>query len=223
MKKILLAVGLSTFLMTGLLQAEDTQKAVAKADGVYLGVGGGVTFNVAYLYTGYYQDDTSVYNDGSLSDSSAGYIIYGGYQFNKIIGVEVAYTDYGSFSDTLTRSGINPTTTTFTSDPTSFSVYANAGYTFANGLRPFGQLGLGYVIVNGSGTTNGLNIDDGVSMRFGLGLEYAAPALAGFGFRVAYIDELQMDASYTSYDNGDKSTLFMNVNGMLYVGAQYKF
>jgi len=222
MNKILLAVGLSTFLMTGLLQAEDSQKAVSKADGAYIGLGGGVTFNAAYLSAGYYKDDTSTYTDGSLSDSSAGYIVYGGYQFNKIIAVEAAYTDYGSFSDTLTK--LSGGVTTFTSDPASISVYANAGYTFSNGLRPFGQIGLGYMMVNGSGTTSGIDIDDSISMRFGLGLEYTAPTLAGFGFRVAYIDELQMDASYNSYDNGQStSTLLMNVNGMLYVGAQYKF
>ena len=61
-------------------------------------------------------------------------------------------------------------------------------------------------------------------MRFGLGLEYAPLSLAGFGFRVAYVEDVAMDMSYSSDNNGnDTSTLLMNVNGMLYVGAQYKF
>ena len=222
MNKILLAVGLSAFLMAGLLHAQDIQKAVPKADGIYLGVGGGVTFNFAFLSVGNYQDETSVYTSDSLGDVDGGYLVYAGYQFNKIIAVEAAYTDYGSFSDTLTDS--LGRVTTFTTDPQSFTVYANAGYTFANGLRPFGQIGLGYMKVNGSNTTDKINIDDGVSMRLGLGLEYTPKALVGFGLRVAYIDEMTMDASYKSNDNGSTtSTLMMNINGMLYVGGQYKF
>jgi len=222
MNNILKVAGLSVLLLSANVMAEENVSATAKADGFYLGAGGGVTFNASFLSAGNYQDDTSIYTSDSLGDTSGGYLVYAGYQFNKIIAVEAAYTDYGSFSDTLTdKLG---RVSTFTSDPTSFTVYANAGYTFENGLRPFGQLGLGYLIVNGSNTTDRINIDDGISMRLGLGLEYAPKALSGLGFRVAYIDEMTMDSSYVSNDNGSTTTtLLMNINGMLYVGAQYKF
>ncbi len=222
MKKVLKILCMSTLLLTTSMMANEIDSASPKVEGVYLGLGGGVSFNLALLSAGNYQDDTSVYTSDSLGDSSGGYLVYGGYQFNKIIAVEAAYTDYGSFSDTLTdKSG---RVSTFTSDPTSFTVYANAGYTFENGLRPFGQLGLGYLMVNGSNTTDRINIDDGVSMRLGLGVEYAPKTLSGFGFRVAYIDEMTMDSSYVSNDNGSTTTtLLMNINGMLYIGGQYKF
>lgn len=223
MKKSFITVGLGTLLLTTSLMAEEVKSASTKSDGFYLGAGGGVTFNLSMLSVGDYQDDTSTYRTSSLSDSDAGYIVYGGYQFNKIIAVEAAYTDYGSFSDSAV-SKIGGEEVTFKSDPNSVAVYANAGYTFENGLRPFGQIGLGYLTVNGSNSTKNIGIDDSVSMRFGLGLEYAPVNFSGFGLRVAYIDELTMDGSYESDDNGkDTSTLMMNVYGMLYVGAQYKF
>ena len=222
MNKALIVVGMGLFLTAGAVQAQEVQKAVVKADGIYVGLGGGVTFNIAYLYKGYYQDDTTTYKDGMLSDSNVGYIVYGGYQFNKIIALEASYTDYGSFSDTIARR--SGSLTTFTSDPTSISVYANAGYTFDNGMRPFGQLGLGYMLINGSNTIDNIGIDDSISMRLGFGFEYSVPTLDGFGFRVAYVEDIQMDGSYSSYDDGrSTSTFLINANGMFYVSAQYKF
>lgn len=223
MKKSFITVGLGTLLLTTSLMAEEVKSASTKSDGFYLGAGGGVTFNLSMLSVGDYQDDTSTYRTSSLSDSDAGYIVYGGYQFNKIIAVEAAYTDYGSFSDSAVRK-ISGEEVTFKSDPNSVAVYANAGYTFANGLRPFGQIGLGYLMINGSSSMDAIGIDDSVSMRFGLGLEYAPEKLSGFGFRVAYVEDVAMDFSYNADDNGnDTSTLLINADGMLYVGAQYKF
>ena len=219
MKKTLTAIGLSTVLMAGALQAEE----VAKSDGTYIGVGGGATFNVASVGKGHFTDETEEYKVSSISDGDAGYIVYGGYQFNKIIAVEAAFTDYGSFSETVDRND-NTGSSNVSSDPYSFSVYADAGYSFDNGLRPFGQLGLGYMSVNGSTLADKFSLDDGVTIRFGVGFEYAPAALIGFGMRVAYVDELRMSTDYKSQENGDLDTATVtNANGMLYIGAQYKF
>lgn len=223
MKNVFTSMALGSVLLFSGLHAEEVTTPQIKQDGFYVGAGGGMSFNAVVLSKGYFQDDTTTYKSDNLSDTDIGYIVYGGYQFNKIIAVEAAYTDYGSFSDTVATASV-PGNETFKSDPASFSLYANAGYTFANGLRPFGQIGAGYLMVNGSRTTDAINIDDGMSMRFGLGLEYAPPKLAGFGFRIAYIEELTMDYDYKADDNGqDTSTVMMNYNGMMYVGAQYKF
>lgn len=223
MKKTIISTVVATLLSTTLIAAENSETKSFNPEGFYLGVGGGVTFNAILLSKGYYQDDTATYKSNSLSDTSGGYIVYGGYQFNKIIAVETAYTDYGSFSDTVARVSL-PGEVTFTSDPNSLSVYANAGYSFANGLRPFAQIGLGYLMVNGSSSTDAIGIDDSVLMRFGVGLEYAPENFSGFGLRIAYVEDLSTDFSYDSDDNGhDTSTLMMNLNGMLYIGAQYKF
>lgn len=223
MKKVFTSFALGSILLSGALFAEEVKSVPLNPDGFYLGVGGGVSFNVTVLSLGNYQDNTTSYSTGSLSDTDVGYIVYGGYQFNKIIAVEAAYTDYGSFSDTASKI-LQPGVETFSSDPSTVSVYANAGYTFANGLRPFGQIGLGYLMINGSSSMDAIGIDDSVSMRFGLGLEYAPKKLSGFGFRVAYVEDVAMDFSYNADDNGkDTSTLLINADGMLYVGAQYKF
>ncbi|MGB6019891.1 MAG: outer membrane beta-barrel protein [Sulfurimonadaceae bacterium] len=223
MKKVFRLLALGSVLLFSALNAEEVSPEPLKPDGFYLGVGGGATFNITLLSKGYYQDDTTTYSSGDLSDTDVGFIVYGGYQINKIIAVEAAYTDYGSFSDTVSKV-LQPGVETFKSDPNSVSVYANAGYTFSNGLRPFGQIGLGYLMLNGSRSLEAIDIDDSISMRFGLGLEYAPANLSGFGFRVAYVEDMAMDVSYNADDNGnDTSTLLMNVNGMLYVGAQYKF
>ncbi len=223
MKKIVLAYSLGALLFGATVMAEEPATSSLKVDGFYLGAGGGSSAHASVLSKGYYYDGTYAYNSDSLTDTSTGYILYGGYQFNKFVGVEAAYTDYGSFSDTAT----NTTTTnqvTFKTDPNSFSVYANGGYTFDNGLRPFAQLGLGYLQVNGSSTTDKINIDDGASIRIGIGLEYAPKELIGFGFRVAYVDDIVMDYGYNAYDNGaEKETVLTTVNGLFYIGAQYKF
>jgi opacity protein-like surface antigen len=142
MKKVFTSFALGSILLSGALSAEEVKSVPLNPDGFYLGVGGGVSFNVTVLSLGNYQDNTTSYSTGSLSDTDVGYIVYGGYQFNKIIAVEAAYTDYGSFSDTASKI-FQPGVETFSSDPSTVSVYANAGYTFANGLRPFGQIGLG--------------------------------------------------------------------------------
>ena len=227
MNKTVISIVAGTLLLSGSLYAEESvqetsaQPATAKSDGAYIGLGGGVSFNVAFLSVGNYQDSTTEYTTGTLSDSDVGYVIYGGYQFNKIIAVEASYTDYGSFSDTLDKI---VGTETFESDPTAIALYANAGYTFGNGLRPFIQLGLSYLQINGSSSTRAIGLDDSLAMRFGLGLEYAPAKLSGLGFRVAYIEDVSMDYNYNATNNGnDTSTLQMNVAGMLYVGAQYKF
>ena len=224
MNKLVLAYGLGTLLFGVNVMAEEGVLFPLKVEGFYLGVGAGSSANVSVLSEGHYKDDTDAYNTDNLSDTDTGYILYGGYQINKIIAVEAAYTDYGSFSDTATTESLPSKRVTFKSDPNSFSVYANAGYTFDNGLRPFGQLGLGYLQVNGSGSTDKINIDDGVSLRFGIGLDYAPKELIGFGFRVAYVDDVVMDFNYKANDNGSETdTVLTNLNGLLYIGAQYKF
>jgi len=225
-KNMMSVAAILLLISTVVSAAEKETVATAKAEGFYIGVGGGFTYDVALVSLGNFDDttDTHSYTTNSTSDTGGGYIVYTGYQINKIIAVEAAYTDYGNFSDKVTRRFPLPSITV-NSHPRSFSVYANAGYTFANGLRPFGQLGLGYLNVNGDAEAKRLDfIDEGVSLRFGLGGEYAPAKLNGIGFRVAYISDLAMDFNYNAYsENKTATTTMMSISGMLYIGAQYKF
>lgn len=225
MNKSINFLAVLVFLTASLIAQDikaEPQKESQKIQGFYLGAGGGLSSSYAYLSQGYYQDNTSVYLADTLSDTDNGYLIYAGYQFNKIVAIEIAHADYGSFSDSaLDELGA---TTTFTSAPIAHSIYANLGYNFENGLRPFAQLGLAYVSTNASTATQNINIDDGFAMHFGLGLEYTPLNLYGLGLRVAYAQDTIVDMSHdVHYNNVDSSSFFMNLNTMLYLGAQYKF
>ena len=148
-------------------------------------------------------------------------------EFNKIIAVEASFTGYGNFSDTL-KSENGLVEKTFSSDPIGGAVYANAGYTFSNGWRPFGQLGLGYVQSNSSDTLTNLNnfSDDFMTVHYGFGAEYAPASFNGFGLRLAFSGDMNMDADAVATDDGDsidKSAILMRMYELFYIGAQYKF
>ncbi|MDF1877030.1 porin family protein [Sulfurimonas sp. SAG-AH-194-L11] len=201
--------------LSTLALANNNPVPIQKVQGIYLGAGAGLSYRN-------YQDSTQTYNTSTLSDTDTAYLLYGGYQLNKIIAVEASYRNYGSFSNTATGSigGVR----TFTNAPESYSVYVNTGYTFTNGLRPFGQLGLGYTYFNTSSSSQDLGLTDGASFVFGLGLEYIPVELAGLGLRIAYVQDLTMNSSYTADNHGkDIHIGRMNINAMFYVGAQYKF
>ena len=107
---------------------------------------------------GVYQDsDTD--GGGNLDAESMGYSLYGGYQFNRIVGIELGYTDYADYEAFSTK----------VLSPTSFSVAANVGYTFDNSIRPFVTAGLSYVDLNSKGSSY---IDDDAGAGFHFSVEY---------------------------------------------------
>lgn len=223
MKKIASFIALITMMLSTTLSADETN--TQKIDGFYGGLGGGMSWNALVISKGNHPEDgNSTYNFKNASDNSGGYIIYAGYQINKIIAVEGSFTDYGSFEDTVTDQ-LN-IKRNIKSDPVAGAVYANAGYTFANGLRPFGQLGFAYVNSNGVKDLSKLGIKDNyTSIHWGTGLEYAPKKLNGFGFRVAIAGDTGMDMNYEAADeNGDlKTTTLMRWTNLTYISAQYKF
>ena len=197
-------------------------------EGFYIGAGVGASFyNISSSDGTYYLPDegdgsqTIVINDlENLDDNDVGYLFYGGYQFNKIIAVEAAYTDYGSFSDQVTNR-------LFTKDPYSVAVYANAGYTFFNGqLRPFGLLGVGYLQSNQSKAYDIQGIaNEFATLHTGLGVDYYPTVLKGFGVRASYTSDMYIDSDYVVFDEADvvTTTSLWQQYGLFYVGAQYKF
>ncbi len=142
-------------------------------------------------------------------DGSRSLRVYGGYQFNRIVSLEGGYTNYGDLSHAMLQ-GANAKVT-----PSAFSVAANLGYSFDNGLRPFATLGLSHVNVDLK--ANGQSESDSASgFRYGLGLEYAPQMIDGLAVRVAY------EADAFKVDMGGSSTDTFSV-GSLYLGASYKF
>ena len=189
MKKITLALGVIALLSTAVI-------AGPNSSGAYVGLGYGVTE--------YYDDGWT----SSVDKSDSGYKLYGGYQFNNIIGVEASYTDYGSFTDKVTNSEYV--------SPTTFSVAANAGYSFLDGqLRPFGILGLGYASVDYD--TSSIDSGNTGTVHYGVGVQYEPTILKGVGFRLAYEADLYLIETIVP------SKTYEQVFDLLYLGVQYKF
>ncbi len=199
MKKILSMAAVLALMSTAAI-------AGPNSSGAYVGLGYGVSA---------YADDDFTEKEmkhKGLDDSDSGFTVYGGYQFNKIIGVEAGYTDYGEFTADHD----------YSQSATSFHVAANAGYSFLDGqLRPFGTLGLGYVSLDWQNKSDIIDLDDGgAAFHYGFGIQYEPDFLAGFGFRLAY--EADVYAVQVT-DLADDDETYTQALGLMYIGAQYKF
>ncbi len=177
------------------------------SSGAYVGLGFGNTVN---------DDDNFVSQQittSSFDDADSGLTLYGGYQFNDIVAVELSFSDYGKFE---AQDG-------FAEEPTSVSVSANVGYSFLDGqLRPFGVMGFGFVNMNYSNLPSYvISLDDkGASLHYGVGVQYEPDVLAGLGFRLAYeADSFGIQVS----DFFGNETTYTQTLGMLYAGVQFKF
>ncbi|MEZ9535714.1 porin family protein [Vibrio splendidus] len=136
-------------LALGLISAVSLPALAAGTDGGAY-IGGGLSV---------YQDsDTD--GHGNLDSDGMGYNLYGGYQFNRIVGVELGYTDYADYKQGATKLS-----------PTSVSVSANLGYTFDNTIRPFVLAGLSSVDLNANKAAL-YDDDSGTGFHFGVGVEY---------------------------------------------------
>ena len=77
--------------------------------------------------------DTSSFPGLTIDDGSSGFKLYGGFQFNKYLGAEVGYVDFGSFDVTAGSSGdLSATAYTIAAVGTlplneSFALYGKAG------------------------------------------------------------------------------------------------
>lgn len=149
-----------------------------------------------------YDDDNLV---GNSDTKGAAYSVYGGYLFNKIVGLETTYADYGD----IESNGSN-----FAS-PTSMSLSANLGYTFDEGVRPFALVGLSYVDMNANNSS--LVDDSGAGFHMGVGVDYSP--VEHLTLRViSQVDALSVDKVTSS--KTDEHTLTFS---SLQIGASYSF
>jgi len=142
--------------------------------------------------------------------------LYGGYQFNKVIAVEATYTDYGN-----TQGYVNTTSglASVKQSPTSFSLAANLGYSFKNGIRPFGLIGLSATTLNSSYAF--LEDDNITAIKMGLGVEFSPRQLHGIQFRLAYESDAYFAQEKVSTYNSDN--LYIFTLDSFYAGVSYKF
>ncbi|TEW53210.1 porin family protein [Psychromonas sp. RZ22] len=184
-----------------------------KTSGIYVGTGYGL-----FIYNADENWDDSKKNGELVEDTDGDtFKIYGGYQFNRVIAIEMAYTDYGDASGYVyDKANVKHAVD---QSPKSFSVAANAGYSFNNGLRPFALLGLSYMDLNSN--YDFLDTNNPIAIKSGIGLEYSPAQLNGVQIRVALESDTYIAEAHDGLDKNDDLGVFSLSS--LYAGVSYKF
>ncbi|UPR58772.1 porin family protein [Vibrio sp. ED004] len=160
-------------------------------------------------------DDGGLYKDSlmpiTVDAEDETYKIIAGYQFNRIVALEAQYTNYG---DVVAKNALNQST--YTWSPTAFSISANLGYTFDNGIRPFGIIGLSTIDLDQSLPV--LDDDSGEGIRYGFGVEYTPKQAKNVSFRLGY----EADAFVIESDSAFESDKDLVIDSF-YLGATYNF
>lgn len=184
-------------------------------NGFYVGLGYGLTG----LSDGDFGKEFDTFKVEPDNNTDSGFKLYGGYKFNKIVGVEGSYINYGTMDYKYTEGGTGTATEL---KPSSLSVAANLGYDFLdNQLRPYALVGLGYVNYNQSGQ-NLYSTEGSVATVIGIGVEYTPTMFQGVGFRLSYDSAITaVVMTYSDPTKDDKA--FVQGLNMLSLNAQYRF
>ena len=205
-------------LGVALMSALATNSVTAAESGFYLGGAIGTT---------------GVDDDGFVASSTDpmtfkaednSYRLIAGYKFNRIVSLEVQYTDYG---DVVAKNHAAKNEG-FTWTPQMLSVAANLGYTFDNGMRPFGIIGLSSIdldMKNADGSRpSGSEFDDtGTGVRYGIGVEYTSPKLSALSVRLGYEADVFTVESYEGFFWNRRKVEHDIVLDSFYLGATYNF
>lgn len=196
--KMMMAAVLATAFSASNVAANDF-------DGFYLGGAIGTTgIDDGGLYDNTLEPITVNADDSTFK-------VIAGYQFNRIVAVEAQYTKYG---DVVAKNVL--TQDTYTWKPTAFSISANLGYTFDNGIRPFGIIGLSSIDLDQS--LPALQDDSGEGVRFGMGVEYTPPQNRNVSFKLGYEADAFVIESASVYDS-DKDIVIDS----FYAAVAYRF
>jgi len=198
MKKIILAMGAFSLLSISAMAGDNSS-------GVYLGLGYGST---KYNDSNYVNEMVTA---EKLNDSDSGLKLYGGYQFNNVVGIELGYADLGKFS-----------AGDYSQETTSINLGANVGYSFLDGqLRPYAILGLAMMDLKYSNSPAHISDLSGShgSLHYGLGIQYEPDFLHGVGIRLAY----EADRYGIEVSGFGTSKSYNQVLSQLYGAVQFKF
>ncbi|GLR73635.1 hypothetical protein BTO23_18080 [Aliivibrio sifiae] len=195
---------LSPLFMATFSQANEMRK-------FYAGIGvGSTTLN----------DYDDLFNTLSVDEDGNTFKFIAGYQFNRIVALEAQYTKYGDINVTTPLFGGG---NTYSWSPESLSIAANVGYTFNNGLRPFGIAGLSSIDINES--KKALNDEKYIGFHYGFGVEYTPQRLNSLSLRVGYEADLffaDEEVTYLYSDITISEDHFLNLSS-LYISAAYRF
>ncbi|MEZ9201232.1 hypothetical protein CWN85_03895 [Vibrio splendidus] len=150
------------------------------------------------------------------------YRIIAGYKFNRIVSLELQYTDYG---DVVAKYPLR-SNAGFTWTPQVLSIAANLGYTFDNGVRPFGTIGLSSIDLDmkysdGSRPSSSEFDDSGAGVRVGFGVEYTP--LCELSLRLGYEADAFTIETYEGAFAQKRKVEKDVVLDSFYLGATYNF
>lgn len=187
--------------------------AVAAERGYYFGGGVGS----ASIDDGGMNDYRSTPTTIKADDNS--FHLMGGYKFNRVASLELQYTNYGDVKTKVAGKNV------MTWSPTAISLSGNIGYTFNNGFRPYGIIGLSYIdldmklhpelhqmMVQKNAKVN----DSGDALRIGLGIEYTPKVVEGVSFRAGY------ESDIFDFKHFDTQTYSVTL-GSFFVAGTYHF
>ncbi|MFA0035558.1 porin family protein [Vibrio sp. 10N.261.52.A1] len=198
------------------------------------------TASASVLDSGFYLGgaigSSDIDDDGLVSKSNSAktatfeakdnaYRIMAGYKFNRIASIEAQYTDYG---DVVAHNAkVNfARSYNFSWAPKVISLSANLGYTFDNGLRPFGVVGLSSTDLDskeGRYSLSQLKSDADTGARVGFGLEYTPPKALAFTMRLGYeadVFDAEINEARLGTNKTYKKTVILD---SFYLGAMYTF
>lgn len=141
----------------------------------------------------------------SCDDKDTAWKLFGGYQFNKYLGVEVGYTDLGkaSLSDAIS-------TTTF--EANGFEVLAVGTYPINQQFEIFGKAGFFLWDLEAKDNVFGRISESGTDLTFGIGAKYN------------FSKNLGLRLEWQRYnDIGDKSTTGTSDSDFIGLGLVFKF
>ena len=195
---------LGAVLMSGL----SFNSMAAMDRGWYVGGGFGTTEMTS-------ESDSGTTQDPSFDEKGHTLRAMAGFKFNRIASIEFQYADYGEIKQ---KGSANESTL----EPTAISIAGNIGYTFDNGIRPFGIIGLTHIDL---GVDQPGFDDKGDAVRIGFGLEYVNPRMNGMSFRLGYEADM-FDVVVTERDNRTLITTQTTNSvtlGSAYAGVSYHF
>lgn len=212
-----------------------------KMSGFYIGgtVGTGKLYITRdnELYDSNIVDNANTIAKRDSSSSAQSFQLLAGYQFNRIVAVEMTYERYTNHIHFRGFKLYSPNTSSsykyrsqqVEAKPFVYNLQANVGYTFANGIRPFVLSGLGLLHLSADQDVYSGDFFSSVfSLRLGTGVEYTPATLKGVTFRASWTGDLaymDIEKEPTNIltaivpDNFTDKNLLSSFN----LGATYKF
>jgi long-chain fatty acid transport protein len=149
----------------------------------------GINFDGWYGGFNFGQSNYSDAND-TANPRSAGWKVYGGYQFNKYLGAEGGYANLNDMTDTTG-------TVTTNMDTDAWMLAAVVSYPLTENLSVMGKLGGAYMLTD-------INIKDGANLTVRVGDDSLQPNY-GVGVSYALLDFLNVRAEWERFHRDDSN------------------